>query len=40
MKSGYKILWTEHATSELKETIEYFENNWTEKVLSNLKLKC
>lgn len=30
MKSGYKILWTDHAISELKETIEYLENNWTE----------
>ncbi|MDD2986971.1 type II toxin-antitoxin system RelE/ParE family toxin [Flavobacterium sp.] len=31
MKSGYKILWTDHAISELKETIEYLENNWTEE---------
>ncbi|HTO17458.1 MAG TPA: hypothetical protein VLZ83_16955 [Edaphocola sp.] len=31
MKSGYKILWTDHSISELKDTIEYLENNWTEK---------
>lgn len=31
MKSGYKILWTDHAISELNETIEYLEKNWTEK---------
>lgn len=33
MISGYKILWTDHAISELNETIEYLENNWTEKEL-------
>ncbi|TZF85678.1 hypothetical protein FW774_00955 (plasmid) [Pedobacter sp. BS3] len=26
MKSGYKILWTDHALNELKTTIEYLEN--------------
>jgi hypothetical protein len=25
MKSGYKILWTDHAISELKDTLEYLE---------------
>ena len=35
MKSGYNILWTNHAISELKETIEYLENNWAEKDLRN-----
>jgi plasmid stabilization system protein ParE len=33
MKSGYKILWTENAIAELKETIEYLENNWSKKEL-------
>lgn len=33
MKSGYKILWTDHAIFELKETIEYLENNWSEREL-------
>ena len=31
MKSGYKILWTDHAISEIEQTIEYLENNWSEK---------
>jgi plasmid stabilization system protein ParE len=35
MKSGYKILWTDHALSELKDTLEYLEENWTERELSN-----
>ncbi len=33
MKSGYKILWTDHALSELQKIIEYLEDNWTEKEL-------
>ena len=33
MKNGYKILWTDHAISELKGTIAYLENHWTEKEL-------
>ncbi|WP_291975951.1 type II toxin-antitoxin system RelE/ParE family toxin [Lutibacter sp.] len=39
MKSGYKILWTNHAISELKETIDYLENNWTEKKLRKFSAK-
>lgn len=39
MKSGYKILWTDHAISELKETIEYLETNWTEKELRKFSAK-
>ncbi|MAN59560.1 MAG: hypothetical protein CMC08_06960 [Flavobacteriaceae bacterium] len=35
MKSGYKILWTNHALSELENTIEYLEENWTERELKN-----
>ena len=35
MKSGYKILWTDHALSELKNTIEYLEENWTKRELKN-----
>ena len=33
MKSGYKIIWTNHALLELSETIQYLENSWTEKEL-------
>lgn len=31
MSSGYKILWTKHALTELIETIIYLEANWSEK---------
>ena len=33
MKSGYKVFWTEHAISELEETIEYLKTNWSEREL-------
>ncbi len=36
MKNGYKILWTDLAIKELEKTIEYLEENWTEKELRNL----
>ena len=39
MKSGYKILWTDHAKSELKETIEYLEKKWTERELRTFSVK-
>ncbi|WP_194767707.1 type II toxin-antitoxin system RelE/ParE family toxin [Tamlana sp. I1] len=39
MKSGYKILWTDHAISELKETIEFLEKIWTEKELRKFAAK-
>ena len=39
MKNGYKILWTDFALKELESTIEYLEENWTEKELKNLALK-
>ena len=35
MKSGYRIQWTDHALSELEDTIEYLEKNWTERELKN-----
>ena len=35
MKSGYKIRWTDHALSELEDTIEYLEKNWTDRELKN-----
>ena len=38
MKNGYKILWTDFALKELEDTIEYLEENWTEKELQNLAL--
>ena len=36
MKSGYKILWTEHALSELEKTIAYLESNFSAKQLEKL----
>ncbi len=35
MRNGYKILWTEHALSELKNTIQYLEENWSKRELEN-----
>ncbi len=39
MKSGCKILWTDFALKELEKTIEYLEQNYTEKELRNLAAK-
>ena len=39
MTSGYKIFWTDFALSELENTIEYLEENWTERELRNLALE-
>lgn len=39
MKNGYKIHWTPNALSELEQTIEYLQNNFTEKEISKLALK-
>ncbi len=39
MQSGYKILWTDNALNELKETYSYLENNWTAKVLNRLSVE-
>jgi plasmid stabilization system protein ParE len=36
MTNGYKILWTDFALIELKDTIEYIKENWTERELQNL----
>ena len=36
MKSGYKILWTDHALSELEHTIEYLETNFTNRQIEKL----
>jgi len=36
MENGYKILWTDHALKELEQSIEYLENNFTEKEIKKL----
>jgi plasmid stabilization system protein ParE len=33
MKNGYKLVWTNHALSELAETLNYLELNWSVKDL-------
>ncbi len=35
MKSGYRVIWTDRALSELEGTIEYLKNHWTQKELKN-----
>jgi len=39
MKNGCKINWSAHALSELKETFDYLEANWTEKEMNKLGLE-
>lgn len=39
MKNGYKILWTENALNELAKTIEYLEENFTDKEIKKLTQK-
>lgn len=39
MKNGYKILWTDHAIAELKDTLTYLEHNWTERELRTFSAK-
>lgn len=36
MKSGYKIVWTDHALNELKATYKYLEEHWTEREMRTL----
>jgi plasmid stabilization system protein ParE len=36
MANGYKILWTEHALTQLEETVTYLQTNFSEKELRKL----
>ena len=36
MKSGYKIIWTDHALEELNETFQYLQSNFSDKEISRL----
>lgn len=36
MENGYRILWTDNALVELKQTIDYLEQNWSEKEINKL----
>lgn len=35
MKSGYKILWSEAALSDLQKIIDYLSANWTSREIKN-----
>lgn len=39
MKDGYKILWTDHALSELSEVYEYLELNFSDRELRRLSIE-
>lgn len=39
MKNGYNFFWTSNALQELNQTIEYLEENFSEKELKNLAQK-
>ncbi|MCB4236018.1 hypothetical protein LDL59_15675 [Kaistella anthropi] len=39
MKSGYRIFWTEHAASELDQTIQYLQTEFSAKEISKLLIK-
>lgn len=39
MVNGYSIFWTDHALSELAKTINYLEENWTERDIRNFASK-
>lgn len=39
MKNGYKILWTDNALDELAQTIEYLEENFTDREIKKLASK-
>jgi hypothetical protein len=36
MENGYRILWTDNALIELKQTIDYLEQNWSAKEINKL----
>lgn len=36
MKSGFKIFWTNHAESELNETIKYLQTEFSDREVSKL----
>lgn len=36
MKNGYKVLWTAHATEELRDTITYLQSSFSDKEINAL----
>lgn len=39
MKSGYKVVWTDHALDELRQTVSYLEENFSEREIQRLATK-
>jgi len=39
MKSGLKVVWTEHALDELRRTVQYLELNFSDKEIDRLAQK-
>lgn len=35
MRSGYKLMWSDRALSDLKNIIDYLTENWTQKEIQN-----
>jgi len=33
MKSGYKVLWSEQALTDLQNILDYLSENWTQREL-------
>lgn len=36
MKSGYKVVWTDHALGGLRQTVSYLEENFSEREIKRL----
>ena len=36
MKSGLKVVWTEHALDELRRTVQYLESNFSDREINRL----
>lgn len=39
MNDGYRVLWTDHALDELSTTVEYLQQNFTDREIRNLSEK-
>lgn len=39
MSTGYKIIWSEEADQNVDAVLDYLENNWSEKEVSNFIIK-
>jgi len=39
MKSGYKLMWSDRALADLKNTIDYLTENWTQREIKTFARK-